>query len=240
MPDNGSPSPSDFSTLESLISEAEQQATTPVNDHPKPCNHTFNADTDTKCPTCLWSFCVLCASSLDPQYCHLCCSDVNTELIEEPLVDTEGVQHAGRALHPTPVAGATYYSPRLDIDGVTLCKTISQMDMSELEAYIVQYKHLVHQAETILDRRRVVLGTSQLELSERKQSEQRRLRADKTKYPVKTVSLDKSTGKQKVSTASMVQMLEMMRALDAKVKARQQTTQTTQQGVIKPNSETKP
>lgn len=216
MPDQANPLST--SELESLINEAEQQAVTPCNNNPKPCLHTFDETQHTKCPTCMWSFCLLCASSLDPAYCHLCLNESSAELVESPLVDTEGVTHEGRLL--TPTDHSTFFSPRIDINGVTLAKTISSMSDLELEEYIEQYKHLVHQAEKTLDFRRVVLGTSQLELTQRKQSQQLRLRNDKTKYPMRTVTLNKSTGRQRVSNASMSQMLDMLKALDAKVKAR--------------------
>lgn len=226
MPDESGSIPSFAGDLETLVAEAEKSIVTPVTDHPKPCLHTFNSDTDTKCATCLWSFCMLCASSLDPKYCHLCLPLSAAELTQTPLVDVDGVTHDGRELKPA--AGATFYSPRIDVNGVTLAKTISEMSILDLESYIDYYKHLVRQAETALDFRRVVLGTSQLELSQRKDTEQRKLRSDKTKYPVKTISFDKS-GKQiakPVSTAKlgdMLKMIEMLKQLkkqqDAKTKS---------------------
>jgi hypothetical protein len=204
---------SETSQLESLIHEAEQQAATPVNDHPKPCPHTFDVTSHTKCPTCLWSFCTLCASSLDPRYCHLCLSDPATELIQEPLVDTDGVIHEGRVLKPAPTA--SFYFPRLDLPCNTLLKTLSEMTISEEEEYIKQYKDLVRQSELQLDRRRVVLGAAQLDIEQKKSNEQRRLRADKTKFPIRTVSIDKQTGKQTIRTASMSQLADALKALEA-------------------------
>lgn len=201
------------SDFDKLVLEAQQSAQTPVVDHPKPCQHAYDPVVHLKCPTCLWSFCSLCASTLDPKYCHLCLSEPSAELTQSPLTDVDGVTHDGRVL--TPAAGATFFSPRIDINGVTLCKTISNMSDPELEDYIGHYKQLVQQAEKALDFRRVVLGTSQLELSQRKDAQQRKLRSDKTKYPVRTVTVDKVTGKQKTVTASANALTQMMQALEA-------------------------
>jgi len=135
---------------------------------------------------------------------------VDAELLDLPLVDIDGVTHDGRVLTPSPQA--TFFTPRFG----TLAKTISEMSMQELKDYVNQYKELVRQAERALDFRRVVLGASQLEVSQRKDTEQRKLRADKTRYAVKTVSLDPKTGKQvkkSASAADMTKMLQMLTAL---------------------------
>lgn len=206
--------------LAHLIAEAEQQANVPVIDHPKPCSHLLGLlnkdanpgeflDNAKRCPTCLWSFCEDCASTLDPRYCRLCLSEPSANLIETPLKDTDGVTHEGRVLTPAPTA--VFFQPRFG----TLAKTISDMSQRELEDYIQQYKELVRQAERALDFRRVVLGASQLEHSQRADSERRKLQADKTKYPVRTVSIDKTTGKQVKKTASTVDLLGMLKALEA-------------------------
>jgi hypothetical protein len=84
----------------------------------------------------------------------------------------------------------------------------------ELESHIDYYKDLVRQAEKALDFRRVVLGSSQLESEQRKAIKRRHLAADKTVYPIKTVSLDKTTGKQVKKTASLADMTAMLAALN--------------------------
>jgi hypothetical protein len=217
--------------LDELISEAEQAAQVPVVDHPKPCPHvtadSVNAHvhnlvataTQRKCPTCLWWFCDSCASTLDPQFCNLCLTESIAELRSEPLVDAEGVQHAGRHITPTPVTVDTgFFSPRIDVNGATLCKTINEMSDFDLEQYVTHYKNLVQQAERTLDFRRVVLGTAQLESAQRKDNAARKLRVDRTKYPVKTLELDPKTGKPKAKPASagkLMDMLQMLAALQA-------------------------
>lgn len=206
-------------SLDQLFDEAEQQAECAVADHPKPCEHPYTEDHH-KCPTCLWTFCPQCESVLDPRYCHLCLSEADAELREQPLIDTDGhtVTH-GRVLTPAPTA--TYFQPRLDLPCNTLLKTISSMSDVELEDYVKQYIELVRQAERALDFRRVVLGSAQMESTQRATVKQRRLRSDKTKYPVRTVSIDKSTGKQVTKTAgaaalgNMLQMLEALQKLKA-------------------------
>jgi hypothetical protein len=89
------------------------------------------------------------------------------------------------------------------------------MTVPELEDYIKRYKDLIKQAETALDFRRVVLSSSQLELDQRKAAERRRLQSDKTKYPVRTITMDKKTGKPKVANANTAQLMQMMQALAA-------------------------
>jgi len=196
------------SQLEQLMAEAERTAVTPVTDHLKPCDHSTESKVF-KCPTCLWAFCPDCASTLDPKYCRLCLSEPDVHFVEKPLKDEDGVVHEGRELTPDP--NARFFQPRFG----TLCKTISEMREAELEEYINYYRNLVKQAETALDFRRVVLGSAQLELSQRQDATRRRLRADKTKYPVKTLTVNKDgAGKKKTAgVADMIKMLEMLKQL---------------------------
>lgn len=137
----------------------------------------------------------------------------DAELLDLPLIDKDGISHDGRVLSPAP--GATFFSPRLDLPCNTLLKTISQMSDSEVDDYVAQYKDLVRQAERALDFRRVVLGASQLEQSQRKDIAQRKLRGDKTKYVVKTVTMDIKTGKQVTKTASAQKLGDMLKMLEA-------------------------
>ena len=216
MPDELKQAASDNpSELERLVNEAESAVKVPVTDNPKPCQHvsaTCNSHDDNtirKCATCLWDFCPLCASHLDPQYCHLCLAEPDVHFVQKPLVDEDGVTHEGRELQPDP--NARFFQPKFG----TLCKTISEMREAELEEYINYYRNLVKQAETALDFRRVVLGSAQLELSQRQDATRRKLRADKTKYPVKTLTVDKNgAGKKKTAgVADMIKMLEMLKQL---------------------------
>lgn len=213
-----SPELTDDDELTRLFDEAQRAATVPVTDHPKPCIHISTTSVDVVCPkkcsTCLWFFCPQCASPLDPKYCRLCLSEPNAELIELPLTDTEGITHAGRVLHPA--EGAVFFQPRFG----TLAKSISEMSMHELESHIDYYKDLVRQAERALDFRRVVLGTSQMELQQRKDIERRHLAADKTRYPVKVASTTKS-GKTVTKSASLADMSKMLAALAALNKLKQ-------------------
>src|SRR5262252_10930660 len=91
--------PENPSELEQLINEAESAVKIPVTDHLKPCTHVnaqHNSRSDNmirKCATCLWDYCVLCASHLDPQYCHLCLAEPDVRFEQKPLVDEDGVTH---------------------------------------------------------------------------------------------------------------------------------------------------
>jgi hypothetical protein len=203
-------------TLEELFEEAETQLQTPVVDQPRPCQHVdgvYNVASDPdvhKCPTCLWDFCPDCASILDPRYCRLCVSEATAELIQEPLIDTEGhTVENGRRLTPAPTA--TYYQPRQG----TLARQISEMSDSELEEHIKQYTELVRQAETVLDFRRIHLGSSKMEVTQRDDIKRRRLRADKTKFPVHTVTIDKKTGQRVTKAVPTAAKLDMIKMIDA-------------------------
>lgn len=213
------------SELELLIHEAEASA---QRDNPAstnterqqvshPCQHTDTFPSERKrCRTCGMLLCPMCWSPLDPEFCRDCLSDADATLIEERvIVDVEGVKHEGRVLHPDPQA--RFYTPKFG----TLAKTIAEMDDNELTDYIKRYQDLVRQAERALDFRRVVLGSSQLEQSQRNDVKRRALRADKTKYTVHTLTLDKTTGKvtpQKktvntIDVSNMVNLLAKLRAV---------------------------
>lgn len=200
-----------LSELERLVAEAEQAATVPVTDHPKPCEHiqVMSGIVYTKCPTCLWMFCDLCASVLDPKYCRLCLPVAEGEFKTDPLIDEDGVTHEGRVMHMDP--NSRFFQPRFG----TLARCIADMRDNDLEEYIKYYQDLVHQAERALDFRRVVLGSAQLESSQRADTRRRQLRADKTKFPVKilTVAKDGSGKKKTASADAMLKMLEALKQL---------------------------
>lgn len=201
--------PTQPESLDNLIAEAERVQRPAIEHTPTKCSHAFdNPSIPTrKCKTCAFIYCDLCASILDPSYDKYCLNEPAAELKELPLRDADGVIHEGR--HLQPAEGATFYQPRFG----TLSKTISEMSDSELEDYVKQYIELVRQAERALDFRRVVLGSAQLEISQREHIKQRKLRADKTKYPVKTVILDPKTNKPVSKNASVAQLAQMMQAL---------------------------
>jgi len=206
------------SELEQLISEAEASAQRDPISSTSPqrpqslttaCSHEMTFPSErAHCRTCGRLICPLCWSVLDPGFCKDCLSDKDTALVQEPLIDADGVQHEGRVLHPDPQA--RFYQPRFG----TLAKTISDMTDGELETYIGRYKDLVHQAEKALDFRRIVIGSAQLEQAQRNDANRRKLRQDKTKYPVKTLTVDSNgTKKKTASTADLLKMMEMLKQL---------------------------
>lgn len=209
------------SELEALIHEAEKSAQRdPIKstnpDRPQPpdepkCEHTGTFYPERKrCKTCGLLICPMCWSVLDPDFCRGCLNDKDAVIIEEPLKDVDGVVHEGRVLHPDPQA--RFFQPRFG----TLAKTLIEMTDDELYKYIEDYKNLVTQAERALDFRRVVLGSAQLEQAQRMDRKRRELRADKTKYPVKTLTVDKSgkTVKKTASLADLAKMLEALKQID--------------------------
>lgn len=217
-------------TLEKLFREAEDGATlAPDLAHANPgvarCGHFTNELVNSthvirKCISCGHPYCEDCESPLDPNSCKHCLPPDSSMFSEAPLVDDEGVTHAGRVITP---------SPELKLRLTTTAKAISDMDSAELEKFIQQYKTLVKQAELALDYRRVVLGGAELEKSQRAQAERRRLRAQKTPTVQRNVAAGpNTTPKRRKSDApggglSPLQMLEAMRKLGdlAKAKAAQ-------------------
>jgi hypothetical protein len=107
------------------------------------------------CRSCHKPFCELHVSSLDSSFCSPCVDFNNTKIEVKPLVDDEGVQHKGRQLILT---GETWMRNR-DI--------ISQMTDIELEAKLVALKQAVHEAEMVLDFRRIALSQVENEKGDR-------------------------------------------------------------------------
>lgn len=225
----------EHSDLEKLISEAEASAqrdrieSTSVFKPQIPvaaCTHENTMPFERKrCKTCGALICPLCWSILDPNFCRACLNESDAELKSQPLTDTEGVTHEGRVIQPAP--NSKFFAPRFG----TLAKSISEMSDLDLEAYIRSYKELVRQAEVALDFRRVVLGSSQLEQAQRSDKQRRLLRNDKTKYAVKTLTVDKNTGKPKkqaASTADLVRMMEALRQLSENRLKKEQATKASQ------------
>lgn len=209
--------PSTATELERLINEAEGSVK-PVDPEvaslpqATKCSHAFDDPTLTvrKCKRCHILFCETeCGSILDPDFCRLCMNEKDAELKELPLIDEDGVQHEGRHLQPDP--NNHYYQPRFG----TLAKTLCEMTDPELDAHVARYKDLVHQAEIALDFRRIMVGSATIEQAQRADRKRRQLRADKTKYPVKILTVDKKTGEVKKKPADMAAMLKMMEMLAA-------------------------
>lgn len=107
------------------------------------------------CRSCHKAFCDLHTSSLDSSFCSPCVDFSNTKIEVKPLVDDEGVTHKGRQLILT---GETWMRNR-DI--------IAQMTDIELEAKLIALKQAVHEAEMILDFRRIALSQVENEKGDR-------------------------------------------------------------------------
>jgi hypothetical protein len=184
------------------------------SDKPKPCIHTDADRANKTCPICYWPFCCDCASVLDSQYCHLCMPVLESELVSSPLVDVDGIQHEGRKITLGPTFG-------------TFAKRVSDMNISELEQHVEQYKHLIKQAETALDTRRVQLGMLHMELAQQKDQQRRRLRGVKVARS-RTIGVP-ADGSRPVRKApdlkKFIKMVEALKALqDLKKKQAQDKT----------------
>lgn len=107
------------------------------------------------CQSCHKPFCEAHVSSLDTSFCVTCVDFSNTRIESKPLVDDEGVTHKGRQLILT---GETWMRNR-DI--------IAKMTDVELEAKLVALKTAVHEAEMILDFRRIALTQVESEKGDR-------------------------------------------------------------------------
>jgi hypothetical protein len=199
------------SDLEQLINEAETKHT---NETPE-CDHA-NSDTHSRrwCRSCKKLICQFCWSVLDANYCSPCMMNVDLKVDNVIKSDDDGVEHHGRQLTPTQGFNTLRWIP----NGKTTAKLLSEMSSDELSDYVDNYKQAVHDAERALDFRRIRLSAGQLELDERHDQQRRALRADKTKYPVRTVSIDPKTGKHAKSastTANVERLLSMMKMLEA-------------------------
>lgn len=109
------------------------------------CEH--NADYAVyRCHKCAKLYCLTHASEIDP--CHHCinCLKVEDASVEEaPLVDAEGIRHAGRILRP--VGNAFTQQNKLIMD----------MEEAELIEYIKQYKVLLSHYEQVTNAVRINL-----------------------------------------------------------------------------------
>ena len=107
------------------------------------------------CSSCKKAFCYSHRSSLDDAFCAQCVDFVNTRIENKPLIDDEGVTHKGRQLILT---GETWMRNR-DI--------IAKMTDVELEAKLTALKQAVHEAEMILDFRRIAMTQVESEKGDR-------------------------------------------------------------------------
>ena len=114
-----------------------------------------NAECKTICRSCNRPFCELHCSSLDSTYCAPCIDFTNTRIESKPLIDDEGNQHKGRHLILT---GETWMRNR-DI--------IAKMTDVELEAKLVALKEAVHEAELVLDFRKIARTQVESEIGDR-------------------------------------------------------------------------
>lgn len=114
-----------------------------------------NVECKTICRSCNKPFCELHCSSLDSTYCAPCIDFSNTRIESKPLIDEEGQQHKGRHLILT---GETWMRNR-DI--------IAKMTDVELEAKLVALKEAVHEAELVLDFRKIVRTQVESEIGDR-------------------------------------------------------------------------
>jgi hypothetical protein len=107
------------------------------------------------CQACHKPFCDKHVSSLDNSFCIACVDFQNTRIESKPLVDDEGVTHKGRHLILT---GETWMRNR---------DVIAKMTDVELEAKLTSLKTAVHEAEMILDFRRIALSQVESEKGDR-------------------------------------------------------------------------
>jgi hypothetical protein len=109
-----------------------------------------------RCHKCGFFFCLDHASEIDPQrFCIECLTVDDCKVEETPLIDSEGLRHKGRVLHP--VGNAFTEENRL----------ISEMTEDELKIYVTQYKALVRDAEQITTFRRINLAQAEHALLEK-------------------------------------------------------------------------
>ena len=237
--------PFDQSELDRLVADAEKQQsslvtplggqtspriTTPATDAPHhktgdeqppayavidnpDCDHADSIIIERNhCLICHVLTCPKCCSLLDKNFCRRCLTVADVELKESPLKDADGVIHPGRELSPQ--------GPRWG----TLCKYICDMTIPELYSFITEYKAAVRQAEIVLDTRRILLGTAEIELSQKKEAERRRLRQIKTPRPRQQTVVGTNTQKTRSASVAPImsakQVSDVLKVLEALAKAK--------------------
>lgn len=99
------------------------------------------------CRICQRPYCQEHTSPMDASLCIECVNLTNSSIKSEPLIDSEGVtkQNARRII----LSGEGWLRER---------KLIANMTDIELDSYISAHQEAVHEAEMILDHRRIMLG----------------------------------------------------------------------------------
>lgn len=99
-----------------------------------------------RCHKCSRLFCIEHSSEIDPvRWCTECMSVADCNVIEMPLVDSDGTRHRGRVLRP--VGRAFIENGRL----------IGELTDGELKDFIISYQKLLHDAESIVNLYRISL-----------------------------------------------------------------------------------
>lgn len=116
------------------------------------------------CASCHRLFCTEHTSNFDNSLCSVCVNINNTIIDSKPLTDDDGVSHKGRQLILT---GESWMRSR---------DVICMMTDQELEAKLSTMKQAVHEAEMILDYRRIIHNQLENEKSGRLSKKLSRLR----------------------------------------------------------------
>jgi hypothetical protein len=116
------------------------------------------------CASCHKAFCTEHQSDFDRSICKECISIANTIITAKPLIDDEGVSHKGRHLI---LSGEAWMRSR---------DVIANMTDHELEAKLQSLKEAVHEAEMVLDYRRIIYSQTENEKSSRLSRKLSRLR----------------------------------------------------------------
>lgn len=128
------------------------------------CHINCGKETNKLCVSCQLPFCEAHESEFDRSYCSDCVSISNTIVTSKPLVDDEEVTHKGRQLVLT---GEAWMRSR---------DVIAKMTDQELAAKLEALKEAVHEAEMVLDFRRIVYSQVENEQSSRLSRKLSRLR----------------------------------------------------------------
>lgn len=130
------------------------------------------------CTSCRLPFCPDHASSIDPLFCSDCLSPQSTEVVKEPLIDSDGITHRG--IHITPSQTATAYK--------SLSRQICEMTDTELYAFIREETVKVRQAEAVKEYHMIARSSAQVEQDFREKETQRRLRGQKLPNGIKSAA----------------------------------------------------
>lgn len=144
------------------------------------CHVCGSENVHNSCKACTKEFCADHASQFDPALCAVCVSFENTKIEVSPLKTEDGVTHQGRKLVLT---GEAWMRSR---------DVISKMTDIELQSKLAALKIAVHEAEMLLDFRKIALNQVENE------SEGRTLRSRKRRLLIEGV--DAAHKAQKVSS----------------------------------------